>query len=140
MTRTQEIQAANIAGIGFGGNCGAAALAINKAIFDNAGTLVGAFNKASLAAGRPIGHIAVRFKGKYYDADGKPKRWLEIECWGMLDENDRECVEWAKKAKLPWNDITASEVTKMELTPHWIATHFDTRSEPNIRRALYEAA
>lgn len=123
---------------GFGGNCGAAALAINEILFKNEGQLVGAFNAAFLKKNSPIGHIAVLHDGIFWDADAKPKPWEEIESWGMLDPEDPDHKATARKLKVPWNDESASEVSKEILLPPWIESHFDCSLLPDFRMALLE--
>lgn len=74
---------------GFGGNCLAAAIAINRVEFNNEGKIVAAVNRAMWNdRNRFLGHVAVEHEGKYYDWDFEPKDWEEIESWGMLDEEE----------------------------------------------------
>lgn len=107
------IRAANLEG--FGGHCCAAAVAINTGLFDGAGALVGAFNLAfQTQAGHYIGHVAVLFEGVYWDADGRPKPWDEIESWGMLDPYDPDYAQLALDAAIEWDEIVASETIRIE--------------------------
>lgn len=73
---------------GFGGECFRAAGTINRLVFGGRGTLVGAANRFWLDRGRFFGHVAVLYKGKYWDADAWPKEWSDIDEWGMLDAAD----------------------------------------------------
>jgi hypothetical protein len=61
---------------------------INRDAFGGRGRLVGAANTFWLLRGRFIGHVAVAYRGKYYDADGQSKPWEDIESWGMLAPDD----------------------------------------------------
>lgn len=57
---------------GFGGACGNAAIQMNKKIFNNQGTYVAGLNNFWLEEeGRWVGHIAVKYEDKYYDANGE---------------------------------------------------------------------
>jgi len=99
---------------GFGGACGAAAVAIRRALFPE-GRLVAAVNKAFYEdAGIMIGHVAVEVDGVYYDADGKPKEWEEIESWGMLDFEDGDLADRALDEAVAWNEEAASEPLRIE--------------------------
>ena len=75
---------------GFFGKCAEAAIAINDVLFDDEGILVAAVNKWLWEnEGRMVGHVAVEWKGSYWDAEGK-KEWERIESWGMLDDSDED--------------------------------------------------
>lgn len=101
---------------GFGGRCGQAAVAINRAVFGGRGKLVGAFNEAFYEAGRLTGHVAVFYQGSYWDSDARPKSFDEIESWGMLDTSDPDYEEFAIEKGIEWNDETASKVARFEMT------------------------
>lgn len=74
---------------GFGGQCGAAAIDINEKIFDGQGTLVAAVNEFWFERGRILGHVAVKYDGKYYDATGEIGE-EELLAWGMVDPEDSD--------------------------------------------------
>lgn len=99
---------------GFGGTCGEAAVAINRALFDGRGTLVGAFNEAFLDRDRLLGHVAVKVDDAYWDADGRPKTLDEIEAWGMLDPGDLDHREQAAALGVAWDDDAAESVACVE--------------------------
>lgn len=85
-------EAKSLGVVGFGGECFAAAAAINRVLFGGAGSLVAGLNAPLFEeAGQIIGHAAVLFRGACWDADGHPKGEDEIESWGMLDHQDAEC-------------------------------------------------
>lgn len=132
----ETIQAANFQG--FSGNCGAAALAINEILFKNSGKLVGAFNSAFLKKGKPKGHIAVLYENNFWDSDGKPKSWEDIEAWGMLDPNDPNHKIEAEKLGISWTDKTAESVTKKTLSKKWALKNFDPQHLETFRIALLE--
>lgn len=95
---------------GFGGWCGCAAVAINQVIFRGRGIYVGAANRFFLRHGRFVGHVAVKFRGKLWDADGRPKTIDEIESWAMLDEHDPDYIEAAEKLGSEWNESLAYDI------------------------------
>lgn len=100
---------------GFGGGCFKAAAAINAALFGGRGTVVGAFNETLMKAdGRLVGHMAVLVDGAYWDADGEPKEWEDVESWGMLDPEDPDYAEFAGEHGLAWDDEAASAVARVE--------------------------
>ena len=73
---------------GFGGECGAAAVAINRVLFGGKGTLIAFLNKFLLEEeGEMFGHVAVKWEDSYWDSEGEKQREM-MEAWGMLDEND----------------------------------------------------
>lgn len=99
---------------GFGGKCFAAAIAINRVLFGGKGKLVAAFNKAFLAQGRLKGHVAVKFNGRYWDAEGETSL-EDIESWGMLDPHDQDYID---EYDGDWNEQTAEEVIVKEISDH----------------------
>ena len=73
---------------GFGGECGAAAVAINRVLFGGKGTLIAFLNKFLLEEeGEMFGHVAVKWEDSYWDSEGEKQKEV-MEAWGMLDEND----------------------------------------------------
>lgn len=95
---------------GWGGGCWSAAVAINRILFESRGTVVTALNAPFAAAGRRIGHCAVLVGETYWDADGKPKSFEDVESWGMLDHSDTDWIKAAKRLQVTWNDEAANEV------------------------------
>lgn len=75
---------------GFGGRCGRVAIAINHVVFDNKGRYVIATNPAiSKHRGRLfMGHVAVEWKGRLFDATGIIDDEDTVESWGMIDHTD----------------------------------------------------
>jgi hypothetical protein len=82
---------------GFGGGSGEAAVAINRVLFAGRGTLVGALNEAFLDRGHMIGHVAVRALGPIWDGDACAKSFDDIEHWGMLDLEDEDYQDAARR-------------------------------------------
>ena len=100
---------------GFGGACLDAALAINAKVFGGKGKIVGVANSFWLERGRFLGHVAVLYRGRYWDVDARPdgpypdgKDWEDIESWGMLDPHDSEYYAFG------WDDVEAETVTRLE--------------------------
>lgn len=114
------IRAAGESGFsGFGGECGVAAIALNRVLFGNEGTFVGAFNVAFQAQNSLVGHIAVRVPHPehgvvYWDADGKLKHADDIESWGMLDPEDADYRKRARALGIAWNEDVANEAALFE--------------------------
>ncbi|NCQ51552.1 hypothetical protein GW796_06605 [archaeon] len=76
--------------LGFAGNCGQAAIAINDVMFNGEQILFAAFNKALGKAGQHIGHVACLVEvgdDEYFilDTDAYLKGIDDISSWGMLD-------------------------------------------------------
>jgi hypothetical protein len=99
---------------GFGGKCFPAAIAINRVLFEGKGKLVGAFNKAFLAQGRLKGHVAVKFGGRLWDAEGETSL-EDLESWGMLDPHDQDYIEEYGEG---WGEAVAYEVEIKEIGEH----------------------
>jgi hypothetical protein len=100
---------------GFAGNCGQAAVAINRTIFLDKANLVGAFNTTFFKKCKNArGHVAVQLcpKGPYLDADGYFKDIDDIEHWGMLDEHDSTLKSQAKRNKVT---LTQSDYDNISL-------------------------
>ena len=73
---------------GFGGECGAAAVAINRVLFGEKGTLIAFLNKFLFEEeGEMFGHVAVKWEDSYWYSDGEKQKEV-MEAWAMLDEND----------------------------------------------------
>ncbi|MEM0550256.1 MULTISPECIES: hypothetical protein [Aeromonas] len=94
---------------GWGGHCASAALSINRQIFNGKGQYVVSCNRALLSKGCLVGHVAVQFEGYFYDADGEPKDFEDIESWGMLDEHTVDFTMYFDEAD-PWNEEKALDV------------------------------
>lgn len=105
---------------GFGGGCHDAAHAINRHVFGGRGRIVGAANTFWLKRGRFLGHVAVEYGGKFWDADAQPKDYEDIESWGMLDPEDSDYHAPG------WNDEHAEHVTRLDghqaVAQAWSAT------------------
>lgn len=92
---------------GFGGACFAAGKTINQKVFHGKGKLVGAANTFWLKRGRFLGHVAVLYRGHYWDSDARPKSFDDIEEFGMLDPDD------PAYAAPGLDDDAANNVTKL---------------------------
>lgn len=126
---------------GFGGNCGQAAVAINRVIFNNEGRLVGAFNEAFFEHGHYFGHIAVEDStGSFWDADARPKHLDDIESWAMLDTSDPDYEELAEQLGIEWNDETASAVATFQFEEQEILETFGSDKLDAMCNLLEEAS
>jgi GNAT superfamily N-acetyltransferase len=75
---------------GFGGDCGAAAVAINRVLFDGKGSLVAFVNKHLYdTEDRMVGHVVVKWMDSYWDSEGEKSR-IEMESFGSLDRYDSD--------------------------------------------------
>ena len=75
---------------GFAGDCGHAAIKINNQIFDGKGIYVAALNDFWLGKDRWIGHVAVKYKNEYWDANGHIPHEEDFLAWGMIDPEDED--------------------------------------------------
>lgn len=110
---------------GFGGDCAAAAIAINRVVFDGRGRLVAAFNEAFMQAGHPVGHVAVETPdGRLWDADARPKtltdsdqQGTDLLRWGRLDYDDPHYRKLAAEKGIFWTAerAAASKLYHFEL-------------------------
>lgn len=105
---------------GFGGDCLAAADAINEQVFDGQGRIVGAANAFWYRRDRFVGHVAVLCGGRYWDGDAEPKPWTsregeDIESWGVLavDDPDYFAEGWGEKAAETVVKLDEAEVRKV---------------------------
>lgn len=83
--------AADIGFDGSGGNCGAAAIAINDVLFKGRGSFLAAVNKTLFDEGHIAGHIAVLYNDIVWDYEGTYEGDEGIEdfrSWGMVDPDD----------------------------------------------------
>lgn len=75
---------------GFGGACGDAAKRINREVFGGRGKyIIGANAKLLEDEGRFVGHVAVLYRGRLFDADGETDPET-LRAWGMLDPHDSD--------------------------------------------------
>ena len=130
---------------GFGGACGAAAVAINRVLFDGQAELVGAFNEALWEKGEPLGHVAVIHDDIVWDADGRPKDIEDLESFGMLAPDDEDYQKLATKLGIAWDDEvanTAIVVTYDEESEllDWFDPAGLEEMEAILRRSMKEAA
>jgi Uncharacterized low-complexity proteins len=111
---TAKIKALKLSG--FGGLCGVAAVEINNKVFKGKGTLVAALNKWWWKNfKRAIGHAAVKYRGKYYDAEGL-KDLEDIESWGMLDPGDPD-YEGSEENIAEWLGVDPDSAAEFEIPP-----------------------
>jgi hypothetical protein len=100
---------------GFGGKCGASAIAINRVLFKNKGVFVIAVNETLWDAKKHFaGHVVVKFENHHWDSDGRPKSQSDIDDWGDLSD-DLYYKEIAKEYGLRWTKKQASETVLFEL-------------------------
>lgn len=93
MNNAQRFEILRIADLqGFGGECGAVAVAINRVLFEGRGRYIAAFNAAALARKRAVGHVGVEYGKRIWDGAGT------YEGVGYRDEF---LGDWCV-ADLPW--------------------------------------
>jgi hypothetical protein len=130
---------------GFGGNCFAAAIAINQVLFEGKLSYFVAANEAFREAGRTIGHATVYYKDvegvrHHFDADGQLKLDTDVESWGMLDPEDPDYQEIADDLGVEWNDETASLVAMLEVSEAQIRSLTNEAEVQTLVGALRYAA
>lgn len=128
---------------GFGGQCGRAAVAINRVVFGDKGRYVVATNPA-ISKHRFrlfMGHVVVEWKGRLFDATGLIGDESEVEAWGMVDHTDPDydylTEEQALDGQLHYMDDTLPTRAAQER-----AIEAGTRGQCPLRdveRALREA-
>jgi len=135
---------------GFGGQCWAMAVAINRAIFDGKGVFVAGMNAPLSDTGRYIGHAAIRSRNSFWDLDGRPKEQEEIESWGMLDYGDSDYEDAFHKAGLIFTEENCYDAGAFEygkesdvisifaLDPENIADH-EAKLREIVARVLAQA-
>jgi hypothetical protein len=97
---------------GFGGNCFAVAIALQKHVFPGA-RFVLAINKYLWdTQKRVLGHCSVLRDGRYYDQESE-KKWVNIESWGMLDP---ELMQEEFGMSVELSELHAEMVERMELS------------------------
>ena len=122
---------------GFGGQCGAAALAINAVLFNNTGTFMVGVNEFFWRHGVFLGHVAVRYRGVLFDADG-PKEPEDITSWGMLDPEDRDYHELARKHHLRFTEQRAYAAGLHVVSKSYIRRHFDHANHAKYEQILLD--
>ena len=120
---------------GFGGTCGVKAIELNKKLFDGKGTYVAGLNDFWLEEGRWVGHIAVKFKDKYYDASGEISE-EDLRSWGMTDPED---PDYNFSSNSWWGEEDAYEASLHEVSESEILENMgydqcDTLREEEWRR------
>lgn len=121
---------------GFGGTCGEAALALRDRLFPD-GRLVAAVNAAFWSHDRFIGHVAVEdAEGRFWDMDGRPKDWEEIEHWGMLDPEDPDWEEAATDLGAHWDATAAEDTLRVPFDAAAIHAHFGKKRAVDARYYL----
>lgn len=103
---------------GFAGDCGWAAIQINRKVFDGKGVYVAALNNFWLERDRWVGHVAVHFGDRFWDTSGTIREEDFIE-WGMLDPEDPDY-------DVPgWDEDAAYSADIFEVTEEEIRQKFD---------------
>jgi len=77
--------------LGFGGECGAVAIAMNDVLFDGKGKLVAAVNMPLWRRGHLVGHVGVEHRGIVWDSEGTYEGSSIEEdflAFGMVDPDD----------------------------------------------------
>jgi hypothetical protein len=119
-------RAAQLGLYGYSGYCAAAAVAINRVIFDGKGEIVGAFNEAFSDEATLIGHVVVCYDDVFWDSDARPKDADDIESWGMLDPEDTDYKKRALELGIAYNDLTAGTAAFFALDDEEeLFSHFD---------------
>lgn len=104
---------------GFGGNCFAAAVAMNRVLFDGKLAYYIAVNQALYDAGRSIGHVTLFTRDgkgarRHIDADGRFKIDVDVQSWGILDFEDPGYQEIASDLGVEWTERKAANVCFFE--------------------------
>jgi hypothetical protein len=100
---------------GFGGHCGAAAIAINRVLFEGRGRFIIAVNDALWTARKHFaGHVVISFNGFYWDSDAKPKTLHDIDDWGDLSEDSYYEII-AKDYGIRWTKKRSQKTALFEL-------------------------
>ncbi len=124
---------------GYGGNCGEAAIAINRLLLGNKGKYIGVFNKWLYRKQRRMaGHVVVIYGDNIYDAEGMwegdaaklPAIPEDIETWAQPGRDDPDYDFPSDKA--------AEEVEIVLLTEATIQVNFIQTGKPfeAIRKAI----
>lgn len=116
---------------GFGGDCPAAALEINNRLFDGEGEYIVAANKFWFNKhNRVIGHVAVKFLDRYWDASGETTL-DHLEAWGMLDEQDPDYSDDPE-----WTPEDAYEVELLGVNEDELREIFDMESNQSLKEYI----
>jgi hypothetical protein len=108
---------------GFDGECGLAAIEINRRIFGGEGRYIAGLNEYMLERGSPVGHAAVLYPahrgyGRYWDARGEIRGGEEeLRRWGVLNFEDP-----AFKDTPGWTRAHAAKAITVELGDEWVAS------------------
>lgn len=110
---------------GFGGDCGVAAVAMNKVLFGGRGKYWAAVNAYQWDHdSRLSGHVAVAYGGHLWDVDGVWEDGAkafpgdapeDFKSWGMLDPEDPD-YSWPDGAEIGEIGELANDVALVELT------------------------
>lgn len=128
---------------GFGGRCGAAALAIQAVLFADQEdvAIAGALNAPLWERHQyAIGHVGVEdHEGWVWDLDAYPKGSDDIEHWGMLDEEDPDYQALAARFGETLSAI-ADDVAIFTLSEGELRASLGTEGRDTVERHLREAA
>ena len=122
---------------GMHGACGAAAIAINRTIFNGTGAYLVAYNGPIYEkTGRFFGHVAVKApNGTLWDAEGETDQET-IESWGMLAPDDPDYSEMYGPG---WDEEKAYTVVFREVDDDFIDGLLDTSQDTQMMRHLRDA-
>lgn len=128
---TSKILSLDLAG--WGGACGAAALLINDKVFGGKGKLVAGVNEYLLDQGHALGHVAVLFRGHYFDSDGEISE-EDLLGWGMVDAEEQGFPEGTEE--LADEAILVQFRNEKELMKHfpWCEVIPSDTREASLRR------
>jgi len=116
---------------GFGGFCADAAIQINHKIFNGEGEYIVAVNKFLFEKeDRIVGHVAVRYNEKLWDAEGLTTE-EKLESWGMVDENDPDYNEHPQ-----WNADAAYEAELLEMDEDELMRYFDICQPSTLKEVM----
>lgn len=123
---------------GFNGRCAAAAMAINRVLFQNKGVYVIAVNEYLWTHHKHFaGHVLVRFNDVLWDADGRPKTMNDIDDWGDLKVDIGFYKGKFKEYGARWSEKRSSETGIFELeSENEIPWGHDEVDEDTMRIAL----
>jgi hypothetical protein len=103
---------------GMSGHCAMAAIAINHSLLGGKATYVFATNPNIGDEIHPfVGHVAVRWGGILWDADGPIEDPEDLRSWGMVDPLDPDWEMWLQEAADPEEAAYEAELIDLEPTP-----------------------
>jgi hypothetical protein len=106
---------------GWAGQCGPAAIAINRVLLGGKGTYIVAYNKGMMRRRNHfVGHVAVRYGGFLWDAEGQIEP-DDLEAWGMLAPDD---LDYRKQYGRGWSEEIAEGATVKEVDEAFLYTSF----------------